>query len=95
MSGCICSSCKNLKSIFDDEGAEVDCECVYGYPSEGCADCEAGECELACVNYISDEEPETPVILKCSSCGRELVQVCGNSEEGRVQCVECYLKGGL
>lgn len=95
MSECICSSCKNLKSILNDEGAEDGCECIHGFPSESCSDCETGECELSCSFYISDEEPDAPIILKCSTCGRELVQVCGNSEEGRVQCIECYLKGGL
>lgn len=95
MSECICSSCKNLKSIFGDEGSQDGFECIHGFPSESCDDCETGECELTCNNYISDEESDIPVVLKCSTCGRELVQVCSNSEEGRVQCIECYLKGGL
>lgn len=95
MSECICSRCKNLKGILDDEGEQDRFECVHGFPSENCDECETGECELACSNYISDEEPDIPAILKCCTCGRELVQVCNNSEEGRVQCIECYLKGGL
>lgn len=95
MGECICSSCKNLKSIFNEEGESDSCECVYGFPSENCNDCETDVCDLTCENYISDEEPDTPVIMQCCTCGRELVQVCSNSEEGRIQCIDCYLKGGL
>lgn len=95
MGECICTSCKNLKSVIDEEGADGGYECIHGFPSEACNECGTDECELTCGYYISDEEPDTPVILKCSACGKELVQVCSNSEEGRVQCIDCYLKGGL
>lgn len=92
MSECICSSCRNLKGIVDENGAVETFECVYGYPSEGCNDCETGECELTCSNYIDDTEQAELVMVKCATCGKELHQVCGNDEEGSVQCIDCYLK---
>lgn len=91
MRECICSSCLNLKGIVDEKGAVEEYQCVYGYPSEECEACETGECELSCANYISDEEQEATVIVKCSTCGKELRQVCSNDEAGNVQCVDCYL----
>ena len=93
MSECICSSCRNLKGAVDENGVVEIFECVYGYPSESCKECETGECELTCANYINDEEQAEPVVVHCAVCGRELQQVCGNDEEGSVQCIDCFLKG--
>jgi hypothetical protein len=93
MSECICSSCRNLRGIMDEDGAVEIFECAYGFPSESCNTCETGECELTCGGYINDEEQVEPVIVHCSICGRELQQLCGNDEEGRVQCIDCFLKG--
>ncbi len=91
MQECICSSCRNLKGVTDENGAVEVFECEYGYPSDACEQCEAGECELTCTHYVSDEEQAEPVVVKCSTCGRELMQVCSNDEEGSVQCINCYL----
>lgn len=91
MRECICSSCINLKGIVDENGAVEEFECVYGYPSGECETCEAGECELSCIHYISDDEQAEPVLVKCSVCGKELSQVCSNAEEGNVLCIDCFL----
>ena len=94
MSECICSSCKNLKSIIDendiDKNGIVE-ECEYGFPSENCSDCEEDECELTCDNYMSYCEEEKTVISKCNKCGKELKLVSSNGEYGEVYCVTCYL----
>lgn len=92
MHECICSSCRNLKGIADENGAVEIFECIYGYPSENCDTCEISECELSCNHYISDEEQTEPIVVQCATCGKELHQVCGNDEEGSVQCIDCYLK---
>jgi hypothetical protein len=96
MSECICSSCKNLKSIIDENdmdknGIAEEYECEYGSPSEKCSDCEEDTCELTCDNYISDCEEEKIIISKCIKCGKELKIVSGNNEDGEVYCVTCYL----
>jgi len=92
MSDCICSSCRNLKGIIDENGAVEVYECVYGYPSEKCDSCESGECELSCANYINDENEEGMVVVRCATCGRELHKMYSDKEEGRYQCIECFLK---
>ena len=92
MRECICNSCRNLKGILNEDGTVESYECVYGYPSESCKTCEDGECELKCINYISDEEENEPVIVKCVTCGRDLRQMCSNDEEGNIQCIDCFLK---
>lgn len=94
MRECICSSCVNLKGIVDDNGAVEEFECTYGYPSTECEACETGECELSCEHYVSDEQEDT-VVVRCSTCGKELRQVCSNHEEGSVQCLDCYLKHSI
>lgn len=93
MRECICSNCKNLKAVIDGEGKVSSYECVYGYPSESCASCETGECELECIHYVKDEENPVVVTVKCDSCGKDLQQACGNDEEGRILCIDCFLKG--
>jgi hypothetical protein len=93
MGECICSSCKNLKGIVDDMGAVEQYECEHGFPSDECSDCENGECELTCdCCACESEEQVTTRIVKCKTCGKALEQVCSNTEEGTVQCIDCYLK---
>lgn len=92
MAECICSSCKNLKGIVDDNGEVNNYECQYGYPSESCGDCDTAECDITCENYISDEQEDTAAVIRCEGCGRELTQVCGDNGEGSVYCMDCYLK---
>jgi len=98
MSECICSSCKNLKSVTDENNIDEDgiaeeyeCECEYGFPAENCSDCEEDGCELTCDNYMSYHEEEKIVISKCNKCGKELELVGSNNEDGEVYCVTCYL----
>lgn len=96
MSECICSSCKNLKSIMDEStidrnGMVEDYECEYGVPSEKCWECEEDTCELTCDNYRSDCEEEAFTLSKCIKCGQELKIASGNNEDGEVYCVTCYL----
>ena len=92
MNECICSSCRNLKGVADDNGAIEEFECIYGYPSEECDTCETGECESTCSHYLSDDEQLSQITVKCSVCGKELQQVCSNDEAGSVQCIDCFLK---
>lgn len=90
MSTCICSSCKNLKSIIDEiDGITEACE--FGFPSESCSDCEEDHCELTCDHYIEDCEEEQFSISKCSTCGKELKVASSNVEVGPVYCPTCYL----
>ncbi|HEY9059888.1 MAG TPA: hypothetical protein VIO64_05190 [Pseudobacteroides sp.] len=91
MKQCICSSCINLKGIINEDGAILEYECEFGYPSEDCLQCEAGECELSCSKYISDDEPEETIKIYCSKCNKELSQASKDSGEGQVFCVNCYL----
>lgn len=91
MSECICSSCKNLKNIIDENGISEEYECEYGFPSEKCSDCEEDMCELTCDNYVSENEEEEFIISKCIKCGKELKLAAGNAEDGEVYCVTCYL----
>jgi hypothetical protein len=96
MRECICSSCKNLKSIIDEKdmdqnGIAEEYECEYGYPSEKCLECEEDQCEVTCDKYMSDSEEEELIISKCVKCGKELKFVSGNNEDGEVYCVTCYL----
>ncbi|MHC1750610.1 MAG: hypothetical protein AB9856_20255 [Cellulosilyticaceae bacterium] len=94
MSECICSSCKNLKSVMDEQ----DCDqnnitevCEFGFPSEECSYCEADGCELTCDNYVEDCEEDNFIISKCSQCGKELKVASNNEEDGPVYCLDCYL----
>ncbi len=95
MSECICSSCKNLKSIIDEndiEGNSINEVCEFGFPAEGCEDCELDGCDLTCSNYVSDDVMQVQVVTKnCALCHTELEVVAGSAEEGAVYCVSCYL----
>lgn len=96
MGECICSSCKNLKAIIDDNGAADNYECSFGFPSEECNDCSVDpdncECDFTCDNYECDDETDIPVVLNCKGCGKELRQVCSDGKDGDVFCIDCYLK---
>jgi len=94
MGECICESCKNLKSVIDDENGESRFECEFGFPSDECIDCEADGCDLDCDHYEEcDDEEEEPVIVHCSRCGKELKKLMQDDEEGEIMCVDCFLKG--
>lgn len=92
MNECICSSCKNLKSVVDEETNEINYECFHGYPSEKCEECTTGECEVNCLNYLSDEAEDELVTVNCKNCGKELKKACKDEPEGDVLCVDCYLR---
>lgn len=90
MSACICSSCKNLKSIMDEkEGITESCE--FGFPSENCTECEVDSCELTCDHYTAECEEEKFMMAKCSKCGEELKVTSNSQEDGVVYCLNCYL----
>ncbi len=101
MSECICSSCKNLKSVIsesmisendtDKNGIAEEYVCEYGFPSEDCEVCEEDTCELTCDNFVSDVSEDSFVLSKCTKCGKELKLVPNNDEDGEVYCVTCYL----
>lgn len=94
MNTCICSSCKNLKSIIDEIDDDIDGiteACEFGFPSESCSDCDEEHCELTCNHYIKDCEEENFSISKCCKCGKELKVVSSNVEAGPVYCPICYL----
>ncbi|MCX7710610.1 MAG: hypothetical protein N2484_12285 [Clostridia bacterium] len=95
MSECICSSCRNLKGVLNDQGAVENYVCEFGFPSDTCEDCEENECDLTCSQYVCDEEEAAPVIVACSGCGKELKQVCGDGDEGEVYCFDCYLRKNM
>lgn len=96
MSQCICSNCKNLTTVMGEiDSVENDVmeTCEFGFPSEGCAECETGQCELSCEHYVEDCEEETFSIVQCVGCGKELKV--SSTEEGAVYCPMCYLQKGL
>ena len=92
MNKCICDQCANLKPVIDDESGKVEqYECEFDFPSEDCLECEQDGCDHTCDNYISREE-EKEFLIKCQECGKELKQHGRNQEEGKVFCIECFLK---
>ncbi|MGL5676556.1 MAG: hypothetical protein ACRDDX_09080 [Cellulosilyticaceae bacterium] len=91
MSTCICSSCKNLKDIIDNETNEITEVCEFGFPDESCAACEEVQCALTCEHYIEDAEEEAFTLVKCSACDKELKVAANNEESGEVYCPMCYL----
>jgi hypothetical protein len=92
MSDCICSSCKNLKSIIDENknGEVKDYECQYGFPSPKCEECAEDACSETCGNYVSDEEDNIR-LLKCNKCGKELKASFDEGDDGDVYCIDCFL----
>jgi len=93
MQVCICSSCKNLKSVIDEEDAEngIIETCDYDFPSEDCSECELDGCDLTCDHYNSDQEDASIVVVKCRNCGTELKVASRNDLSAEVYCVSCYL----
>ncbi|WP_053984125.1 hypothetical protein [Niameybacter massiliensis] len=94
MGTCICSTCKNLKSIIDeidDDNNDITEGCEFGFPSESCSECDEDHCELTCEHYIEDCEEEAFSISKCVKCGKELKVLASNAEAGEIYCPMCYL----
>ncbi|GAB6110208.1 hypothetical protein [Fusibacter bizertensis] len=95
MSECICSSCKNLKSVIDENDIEdnrIEEVCEFGFPADDCSSCELDGCELTCSHYVVDEADSIRVITKnCAICNTELEVVAGSVDEADVYCVSCYL----
>lgn len=92
MSECICNGCRNLKAVFSEEGDSEEYQCKFGYPSDQCEDCSEEDCQETCSHYVADDEEETAVLVRCGSCGKEMLQAADDSEEGEVYCFDCYLK---
>jgi len=97
---CICSSCANLKSIFDENGDEINGiteVCEFGFPSEECIECELDGCDLTCAHYeeeIESEEEsaqEGEQVINCAGCGKALKSATKNNYDNVVYCVDCYL----
>lgn len=91
MGECVCSSCRNLKGVVDENGAIGQYECEFDFPSDICLDCNEENCELTCSHYTGDDGGECAVSLKCKGCGKELKQVCDNGGEGEAYCFDCYM----
>jgi len=95
MGECICSICKNLKVIPNENGAIEEYDCEFGLPSEQCENCEndldACEFTITCTHFVKDDV-ENEVILFCRDCGMALNEICDNTEAGEVYCINCYLK---
>ncbi|HAS75000.1 MAG TPA: hypothetical protein DCS67_12720 [Clostridiales bacterium UBA8960] len=91
---CVCSSCKNLKSVLDENDVESGIyeTCEFGFVSEGCETCELDGCELTCEHYVSDVEDSVDegIVVKCAMCSREIV-LQAHDQVGEVFCVSCYL----
>lgn len=93
---CICSSCRNLKSVLDENDVDSGIYevCEFGFVSEACETCELDGCALTCAHYVSDDEDgdaqDAGIIVKCARCSKEIV-LQSNSEVGEVYCVGCYL----
>jgi hypothetical protein len=98
MAECICSSCKNLKSIADENESkdnEIYETCEFGFPSEACEACLLDGCELTCDQYEKDTIEEVFVTKKCIACNTVLKYVASDSDTDKVYCVSCYLSKGL
>ena len=94
MSSCICSTCKNLKSVADEEDIEgngIIESCEFGFPSEDCETCELEGCELTCDHYVSDMGAEDFIMTTCAKCGVSL-RLMANRQDGEVYCIDCYLQ---
>ncbi len=94
MNRCICSNCKNLKSIVDEgslDANEITEECEFDFPSEECLDCELEGCELNCEYFENLDSEREYKTSRCKKCGHELQYVAVDCEEDEVYCVACYL----
>lgn len=94
MSKCICNSCKNLKSIIDENNLDkngITETCEFGFPSDDCLDCQLEGCELTCDNYAANLTEEKLIITKCARCGKEMAVQSQSPKDGEVYCVACYL----
>lgn len=92
MGECICTSCKNLRKIIDEDSGEELYECEFGYPSDTCIDCCEGECNLTCRNFEEDTDEEVFILVNCKGCGKEIRKIYKDGNEGEVFCIDCYLK---
>ena len=92
MGECICNGCLNLKGIVDDSGAVDKYECEFGFPSDKCTECNVEDCDLACTHFMLDDEEVVSTKVQCVACGKELDKVCGDSNDGDVYCINCYLQ---
>lgn len=100
MQECICTRCKNLKSVstpslelnddLDTNSTEILYECEFGYPDEQCIDCEVDACELTCEHFVPETTSAPIKIGHCASCGKEL-QLIQNEDDGDVFCIDCFL----
>lgn len=88
---CICSSCKNLKYVVNEDRDQGEYICEFGFPSPACEDCQSEECGETCSNYRSDDEGDEPRIVHCKCCGKELQTVIDDDGESEVFCLDCYL----
>lgn len=91
MAECICSSCKNLKGIINENGNIEEYECQYGFPSEQCENCNMDGCDEVCSQYVCGDEEAIVKTVRCSICGKELNQASEDDNDGEVFCLDCYL----
>lgn len=94
MNGCVCGTCKNLKSIID-ENEEVENSineiCEFGFPSEDCYTCELDGCELTCAHYENDVVVDAFIVTSCKKCGKEIKLMAKNKDDADQFCITCYL----
>lgn len=92
MGDCICSGCKNLKRVIDEDSEEEVYKCEFGYPSDRCEECEEEECDITCSRYEEESDEEDFIVVSCKGCGKELKKAYQDADEGDVFCIDCYLK---
>lgn len=91
---CVCSTCKNLKSIIDDadEANQSIIEtCEFDFPSEACYECELDGCELTCEHYESDILEDAFIMTTCKKCGQDIRLMARTMDHSEQYCVSCYL----
>jgi hypothetical protein len=79
----------------DESGSdenEITEECVFGFPSEDCLDCELEGCELTCEHFESMDEEEPYKTSICKKCGQELKYVSKDCIDDEVYCITCYFE---
>jgi len=92
MRECICSTCKNLIEVINENGPTGEFECVHGYPDPICETCEINECELLCKYYVDEESDPVTKNVSCSVCGKDMQTDDEDPDDGTYFCVDCYLK---